>query len=248
MKISYAILLASLSLFVAVSAERDAVGHLLKWYSTPKKNAVMFSSACTECQSIVKRIGDIIQDPTKIEELKMLLQLLCKETSYKDECLLFVDNIDKFLEKLLPHLHDPRAICHKLHICGDKKLEQFRRVGMFYASEYDSLVDGTRDVVCEECQFAARELRQLVEDPRTQAEVKHFLSVNVCAELGEYRGACDMLLDSFMPDFWAEIENVLRNPKQFCETLKLCYSPKDGEQKFFARKISKYLVYQVLKQ
>lgn len=40
-----------------------------------------FSSVCTECESLVKRIVDVAGDPQKLAELKILLSALCSETS-----------------------------------------------------------------------------------------------------------------------------------------------------------------------
>jgi hypothetical protein len=53
---------------------------------------------------IVKRIVEVATDPQKVAELKVLLSVLCHETSYEAECRLFVSKIDLFLDKLLPFL------------------------------------------------------------------------------------------------------------------------------------------------
>ncbi|KAI1694396.1 saposin-like type b, region 1 domain-containing protein [Ditylenchus destructor] len=238
----FVILLALLGLFAVASAHYETRDNLVKWNRTPKL-ASIFTDSCDECQLIIKRIAEIAKDPTKIGELKMLLSMLCKETSYEDECRLFVANIDKFLKELAPYLKDPHAVCQKLHICGNKKLEQFHRVGMLYAKKYLNQIDGARDLVCEECQFAANELKNVIEDRQTQHEVKQFLSENVCGHLGQYRGICDQALDSFMPDFWTELEEILSNPKQVATYVRalifmhlnwryFCLAPSEGDSYF----------------
>jgi len=188
---------------------------------TPK-SAHLFTDACTECQTIIQKLAEVAGDPQKVMELKAILNLLCHETSYEDECKLFVSKLDLFLEKLLPYLHDPHTVCRWMHICGNSRVEQFHRVGLLYAKKYVNRVQGAKDLVCEECQFAANELKQVIDDPTYQTEAKQWLSDNVCAHMGAYRGACDTVLDQVMPEFWQELHDVLANPKQFCTDIDLC--------------------------
>ncbi|KAI1694798.1 SaPosin-like Protein family [Ditylenchus destructor] len=256
MKLFVAIVLVAFGLFV-VNADFDAKEELVKSNRIPK-TAVLFSDACDECQLIVKRIADIAEDPTKIGELKMLLQLLCKEApeSYQDECRLFVAYVDKFLKELLPYLQNPHAVCHALHICGNKNIDKFHRVGMLYAKERVNLKVAASDLVCEECQFASNELKHLTEDKQVQAEVKQFLSENVCSRLGQYQDTCDKLLTVYLPDFWAELELILDDPEKVCENLKLCgpktivasESGKQKADKSTPRKVANLFINHFLKQ
>jgi hypothetical protein len=202
------------------TAETDSE---LRTNKTPK-SAHLFTDACTECQAIIQKLAEVAGDPQKVMELKAILNLLCHETSYESECKLFVSRLDLFLEKLLPYLKDPHTVCHWMHICGNSRVEQFHRVGLLYAKKYVNRVQGAKDLVCEECQFAANELKQVVDDPTMQSEAKQWLSDNVCARMGQYRGACDTVLDEAMPEFWQELHDVLANPKQFCVDIDLCAS------------------------
>ncbi|VDO27196.1 unnamed protein product [Heligmosomoides polygyrus] len=61
-------------------------------------------STCDECQSLVKRFSDAAKDPKKLAELKMLLNVLCHETAYVDECRVFVSRLDVIVKKLEPFL------------------------------------------------------------------------------------------------------------------------------------------------
>lgn len=65
---------------------------------------VIENSSCEECENVIKRISEAAKDPKKIEELKIVLGMMCRETSYADECRLFVSQLDKFIDKLQPFL------------------------------------------------------------------------------------------------------------------------------------------------
>jgi hypothetical protein len=205
--------------FVSAHIEDDKTS-LINENRVPKMPA--FGSVCTECESLVKRIVEVADDPTKLAELKILLSALCQETSYEDECRVFVSKLDLFIKELLPYLKDPHVVCKDIHLCANKKIDAFHRIGMLYAKQYVNKVDGANDLICEECQFAAHELQQAVDDHRVQTDVRTFLSTNVCKHLGQYQGSCDVLLDDFLPEFFQEMRNLLAQPREFCEHVKLC--------------------------
>jgi len=181
-----------------------------------------FSSVCEECESLIKRIVEVAQDPTKLAELKILLSALCHETSYEDECRVFVSKLDLFIKELLPYLKDPHTVCKDIHLCSNKKIDAFHRIGMLYAKKYLNKVDAATDLICEECQFAAHELQEVVDNHQVQVDVRNFLSENVCDHLGKYRGSCDVLLDDFLPEVFQELHNILNEPREFCEHIELC--------------------------
>jgi len=87
-------------------------------------------------------------------------------------------------------------------------------------------VDGagvqSNDLVCDECQFAAEELKTVITEAQTQAEIKQFLSTEICSRLGKYRGSCDLMVEDFLPQLFEQLEQMLQNTKQFCADLGLC--------------------------
>ncbi|KAH7698203.1 saposin precursor [Aphelenchoides avenae] len=197
---------------------------------TPKKAIVQFTNVCDECQDVIKKFADIGKDPAKLAELKVLLNLLCHETSYETECKAFVSKLDLFIDKLLPYFKDPEAVCKKFHLCSNPRLEQFHRVGLIYAKKYLDKEEGASDLICEECQFAAHELAQLLESEDFKKEVREFLSTKVCARLGQYQGSCDIVLEIYLPDFLNQVHDVVKDQKHFCEELKLCKAGEDDDQ------------------
>lgn len=97
LSVSFAVIASSL-------AEHHESSEVNLEYNKTPKLPLIFTNTCDECQLIVKRIIEVAKDPSKLEELKMLLMVLCDETSYKEECRLFVGKLDYFIKQLLPHL------------------------------------------------------------------------------------------------------------------------------------------------
>ncbi|VDK85062.1 unnamed protein product [Litomosoides sigmodontis] len=192
---------------------------------TPKvtriSQANSFNGTCNECKMIVDRFAETVKNPKKIAELKDLLRILCNETPYADECRLVVDQLDHFLEKLEPYLKNPEKVCQHLRLCSNQKIEYFHRINVIYggrnADEYS-----TSDLICEECQFAAQELKRTIEDEKAQQRLKRFISEEICSQLGRLRGKCDLLLEEFMPELMEELDKLLQNAKAFCADIGLC--------------------------
>uniref|UniRef100_A0A7E4WBA4 Saposin B-type domain-containing protein n=1 Tax=Panagrellus redivivus TaxID=6233 RepID=A0A7E4WBA4_PANRE len=176
--------------------------------------------------------------------------MMCGETKHATECRVVVSKLDLFIHELLPYLKDADKICHRFHMCSNSKIDQFHRVGLLYAKKFLGDVDGSRDLICEECQFAAHELQQVVDNTKTQDDIRRFLSTKVCAKLGQYRGSCDIVVDDFLPDLFQELHSLLQDSKQFCVDLKLCtrqqvgieYQPQTENVKVSKRIISGMLV------
>jgi hypothetical protein len=188
---------------------------------TPKSKP-LFSEACDECQTLITRLRDVAKDPAKMAELKLLLGMLCHEVSYEEECKLFVNKLDLFVNYLLPYLNDPHRVCQFLHICENNKIEQFHRIGMLYARKYVNRAKAASDLMCEECQFAAHELDEIIQEKDFQQEVHDWLSQNVCNYMGKYKATCDLLLEDFLPNFWEQFHEILKDNKQFCVELDMC--------------------------
>uniref|UniRef100_A0A915MJT1 Saposin B-type domain-containing protein n=1 Tax=Meloidogyne javanica TaxID=6303 RepID=A0A915MJT1_MELJA len=155
------------------------------------------------------------KDPTKLEELKLLLSALCDTTGYREECLLFVKRLDLFIDRLLPFLQNTDKVCKDLHICKNRKLEHFHRVGVHFASQLEDIDNAKNSLLCEECQFAAHELLDL-------QEVHDWLEENVCSHTGKYKELCSQYLDETLPEFFLELKTLLSDQKKFCEDLELC--------------------------
>ncbi|KHN84247.1 Isocitrate dehydrogenase [NAD] subunit gamma 1, mitochondrial [Toxocara canis] len=197
---------------------------MLKENKTPKDHPLTptFTTACDECKMLVTRFAEAMKDPAKVAELKAILGFLCHETSYVEECKVFVSKLDYFIQRLEPYLKDAENVCKHFHMCENSKILQFHRIGVLYAGRYMSKVEGANDLVCEECQFAAGELKNLVDEEQSQKKLKKFLSEEVCSRLGKYRGSCDLMLDEFIPELFEELSKLLNNTKQFCADLGLC--------------------------
>uniref|UniRef100_A0A914N713 Saposin B-type domain-containing protein n=1 Tax=Meloidogyne incognita TaxID=6306 RepID=A0A914N713_MELIC len=192
----------------------------LKINQTPKIGN--WTDACDECKIIINKIVEVAKDPAKLEELKLLLSALCETTGYREECLIFVKRLDLFIDRLLPFLQNTDKVCKDLHICKNRKLEHFHRVGVHFASQLEDIDNAKSSLLCEECQFAAHELLDLVGEPHVQQEVHDWLEENVCSHTGKYKELCSQYLDETLPEFFLELKTLLSDQKKFCEDLELC--------------------------
>ncbi|RCN32000.1 surfactant protein B [Ancylostoma caninum] len=191
--------------------------------------AVEIKSTCDECQALVRRFSEAAKDPKKLAELKMLLNVLCHETSYVDECRVFVSKLDVIVKKLEPYLQDAHRVCKSFHMCSNSRLDAFHRIGLLYAKRGMNKVEAKNDLVCDECQFAAKELKTLVEDKEKQQAIREFFSQNVCKHIPRYQGMCDMLVEQFLPEMFQELDSLLQDPKKACADIGFC--PRMGAQR-----------------
>jgi len=196
---------------------------MIKDNKTPKEAAPAdFNNACDECKVVVTEFKEAMKDPAKMAELKNLLSVLCDSTSYPRECKFFVGRLDEIVKELAPYMDDPTAVCTKLRMCGNARLQKVHRLALIYAKKYLNRVQGRNDMVCEECQFAVAELKGMVEERGSQEEIKQYISYYICKHLGQYQGACDELVDQFLPELFEELQHFLENSKQVCADLGLC--------------------------
>lgn len=78
------------------------------------KFGILFTRLSTECAEkwntkhltiqLVARFDKALEDPEKVTELKAILRMLCHETSYVEECKVFVGRLDYFIEHIKPYL------------------------------------------------------------------------------------------------------------------------------------------------
>ncbi|GMS96249.1 hypothetical protein PENTCL1PPCAC_18424, partial [Pristionchus entomophagus] len=216
-------LLVVLALVAATLAYKD---EMLSSNRIPEHTQEAFGNTCGECKSMVHRFIEAIDDPSKLAELKVLLSALCSQTgSYEMECKLIVSKIDVIIKKLEPYLRDEEAVCKKMHLCGNAKLTNFHRIGLLYLKSAMERIDGkdsTNDFICDECQLAAIELKKAIDDQNERAAVKAFISEKICKHIPKYQGACDLMLEEFLPEIWQELDALLANPKVACSQIGFC--------------------------
>lgn len=123
----------------AVLADKDV---MLQENRVVAHDVTSVGSTCDECQSLVKRFVEAAHDEAKMRELKMLLNVLCHETSYVDECRVFVANLDTLIKKLEPYLKDAKRVCKSFRMCSNNRLDAFRRIGMLYLKKNIDKVEG----------------------------------------------------------------------------------------------------------
>jgi len=211
-------------LLVACLASVALAGdHMLESNRVSDDATVKWADTCDECKTVIHSVVEAVDDPQKLAELKLLLNALCHETSYAEECRLFVSKIDVFIKRLEPYLRDAESVCKKMHLCHNPKLTQFHKVGLLYMKHAMGKVNGEKnDFVCDECQLAAIEFKKAIDDQNQRRAIQQFLSEKVCKQIRKYSGTCDLLLEEFLPELWQELDAVLANPKATCSQLGFC--------------------------
>lgn len=186
------------------------------------KQPANFAPVCDECQEVVNRFNKASKDHTKMTLMKEVLSGLCHQTGYEEECKMLVAKLDIIVAKLSSYLENSQAVCTQFNMCSNSRIDRFRRIGLLFAKQFLNKIDGSKDLICEECQFASHELLEVFDDHDTQAQIHDFMSEKVCAHLGEYSGTCDTVVKDVLPNLFQEFHNMLSNGKQFCADLKLC--------------------------
>lgn len=206
--------------------------NMLKENKTPKDSWKKLSKSpvCDECKVIITRFSQAIEDPEKINELKAILRMLCHETSYVEECKLFVNRLDYFIQHIKQYLKDPEEACKHLRMCANEKIEKYHRVCVAYMNRFKDGNLVRNSLLCEECEFAAAELKNVIEQEKSQQRIKKFLSEEICSRLGRYQGSCDVMLDQFLPTLFEELDKMFTNSQQFCADIGLCQTSSDDEE------------------
>ncbi|GMR50329.1 hypothetical protein PMAYCL1PPCAC_20524, partial [Pristionchus mayeri] len=185
-------------------------------------------TACGECKSVVHSIMAAIDDPQKLAELKVLLNVLCLASSFPVECKMVVSTIEVFIKRLEPYLRDEEAICKKMHLCANAKLENFHRIGMIYLkhAKIDEKQNATNEFMCDECQMAVVEIKKVVDGEQGRADIKDMLE-NMCKYVPKYWEACEKMVDDYLPKVWKYLDDFLADPKQACAQIGFCAKQDD---------------------
>ncbi|GMR50320.1 hypothetical protein PMAYCL1PPCAC_20515, partial [Pristionchus mayeri] len=179
-----------------------------------------FQSSCGECKSVVHGIIAVIDDPQRLAEL---INALCMESSSPVECKMIALTIGVFIKRLEPYFRDEEAICKKMHLCANAKLENFHRLGMIYLKEMGA-IDGknaTNEFVCDECQMAVEEFKKVVDDEKRRAEVINILQ-NICKHVPKYWEVCESWVDDYLPKIWKSLDDFLADANQACAQIGFC--------------------------
>ncbi|GMR55615.1 hypothetical protein PMAYCL1PPCAC_25810, partial [Pristionchus mayeri] len=216
-------LIVALALVFGSFAYKDG---MLASNRIPEQAVTVIQDTCGECKSIVHSIIAAIDDPQKLAELKVLLAVLCHATPFESECKLMVSVIDVVIKRIEPFLRDEEKVCKKLHLCANPKLTNFHRIGMLYLekarNDGKDTVSSANDFVCDECQMAAIEFKKVIDNEKERAAIKTWISENICKRIHKYQGACDLLLEEYLPEIWKALDALLANPNQACAQLGFC--------------------------
>jgi saposin len=194
--------------------------------STQSRTQLSALDTCDECKFIVEKIDDIVKNPAKLEELKNMLNLFCDTLGSKaEDCKTIVNNIEHIIEDVGPMLENPTQLCQTLHLCGTGRMAKINRFIILLFKKKLHLLESrtaSNDLLCDECEFAVTEVKELVAQKDIQEEIKSFAH-QICSYLGsEMSQECDNLVDDYLPTLFQELEDLLKDPKAVCVEIGLC--------------------------
>jgi len=209
--------------------------------SNQNGKVVEYDSICSECQGVVEQFMNAAKNPSKMSAMKKTFSAFCQGITYEQECKLLISKLDFFTTKLSDYLEDSENVCSNINMCSETDFDGIRRIFLLTAKKYLNKIDGTKSETCDECQFAAHELLQIL-DKSTQNQLQTFVSGNLCANLGQYRSTCNMIANQVLPKMFQEIQTVLTNSQQFCVDLKLCLAKEVNIHRLTANEVKSKLM------
>ncbi|VDP03533.1 unnamed protein product [Soboliphyme baturini] len=177
---------------------------------TPSEQSLPTIPICDECKQIVQQIHDDLNDTKKLNRLKLLLKITC--------------------EYFLPQFkieRDPELACKTLKLCSS--MESLDVPAHLYLNVLHSAQkmlqlssdESSRNVICDECQFAINEFRTIVTDPAVQKQVAAELK-KICMVVRTIQPECESAIDSYVPLIFDDISEYMKNPLSVCQSIKFC--------------------------
>jgi hypothetical protein len=190
-------------------------------------------NVCDTCKSFVGKLDDILHDAQKLEKFKDILKMMCDYLAGQeaDECKIMVDNIDALINRIEPYLKDPATLCAEIGLCqssGEDSVEELPRYVKLVLLQMANMArhgGHTNDMLCDECQFAVNELKQLMAEGETKEEAMNALD-SVCQAVfsGDSARKCVSIVNQYFPLVWDELRALIDDSHAICVDLDLCSS------------------------
>lgn len=218
----------------------DTHNDIRAYYKKLHAKEMELRSTCNECILVASELKNVLDDPTKINRIKIALKLLCDYVGGEraEECRNIVDNFDFVIHQLEPYLDNPEQFCKEIHLCSTTRLP-LSSIIVLKAMEFlnrSAHRENLGDMLCDECVFAATEMNSLLRNQRIQQELKAELE-SVCQILPSYSQQCNEIVEEFFPKFLQFLQKLMSNPQQFCSELKLCQSVQFSLREFASEPI-----------
>lgn len=172
--------------------------------SSSSSSSVTGPLECRACKMVVQLLQRELDDPVVERDIEQVVKKVCylASTAEKSECNQFIDKYAVVIINLLSQGTDPGVLCAMMDLCADEKP----------AAKYE---------FCPFCQDITKYLQQVLEDPKTEDEIKEAVE-KVCDIVPQEKtNQCK----EFIGQYSSLIVSVLAeeaDPTLVCPALKLC--------------------------
>ncbi|XP_052768278.1 uncharacterized protein LOC128208756 [Mya arenaria] len=169
---------------------------------------------CTVCKLVVQEIDTFLKQNKTEEEIKSLIDDVCKKLMTKDlqdQCSSFVDEYLELVLSLLAKELDPVAVCQEIKLCSKALLDVDIQAKPLKAG------DG-----CDICIIVVQRLEQLLANA-SQEEILAELE-KICAYVpAEYTTQCEKYMKEYAPLIISALKSKM-DPRAACALAQMCKS------------------------
>lgn len=210
--------------------------------SNPVSDQIARGSECSLCKVVVKEMFNFIRENNTeaniIKGLDRICKLVYPSQPEQDQCQSMVKAYTRELVQLLIDETDPEVICMLIELCTYSKIEeprQISKVDVLKAPSSDTndlahLITALDSTVgfkslrsCFECKIFIKYLKDKLDNPQSQDELKQWLLDNLCKELPETDlvQSCSEMVETYSATFFKAVVGEL-NPQTACVELGVC--------------------------
>lgn len=174
-------------------------------------------TGCVLCEYVVTTLDGLLDDKPTEQEIESALESICSilPSTITKECDGFVEKYTELVIQLLTKEISPDQLCQMIGLCSSTG-NVVEHGGYEISQDYP-----TADPMCTLCEYAIKELDDMLEDKQNEAEIKSGLDV-LCQQLSlPVKKQClkmvdeytDMIIDMFVKEY---------TPEMICTELSLC--------------------------
>ncbi|CAG0894549.1 unnamed protein product, partial [Cyprideis torosa] len=186
---------------------------------------------CAICQNVLHFLQTELMNHQTEDEIKELVEDICEKmpSGVRQSCDNFVQEYGDMVITLIAQNIDPSKVCPLLHLCPGAVEATVSVVQPISEVEVKETRVGGDD--CVLCVYAMEELIRILEDQKTEDEIREVLD-KVCSLIpGPKLGArCRGFIDNYLQEI---VDTLLMGmtPREICTYVKLC-QPKDSPLEF----------------
>ncbi|KAK3891987.1 hypothetical protein Pcinc_004153 [Petrolisthes cinctipes] len=180
------------------------------------KSHVGDDNKCVMCQFALHFLQNMLEQKDTRGDIEDAVERLCDlmPQSIAEQCEDYVEAYGDQVIELLAQEMDPSQICPELHLCPAE-------------SEALASVPVSEDVTCVMCEYAMTQLEEILQNHKTEENIRHALD-QLCSMLpSSVRDECQLFVDAYTEQV---IHMLIEDftPDQICIQLMLC-KPKEPE-------------------